>query len=590
MLHWSKSTSRVSQASSYLSHLPLQLSTLESFGLIRLASIEPDLEYLFRHALVQDAAYDSLLRQDRRKLHLIVARIIERTYPERCAELAASLAYHYDAAGDQPKALHYFTVAADRAFERYAHPEAEGHYRAAIERISEPRERARLVEALGQTVALQSRTEEATIILRQALALAMALGDLDHAASIYAFLSWIQWQGGQPAIAVEMCEEGLAALRNAPDSAGLAALLQETSRVYILTGRLDDAHDLSARALHMAEIFDEVKVQVQALNTLGVAHANHGEMQSAIYLLERACTLSDEHHLLDAGSRAHNNLGWILGDVLARFEEAKQHFQRGVEIAHKQGFAIGEMFNMSNVLNQSLFLGELEHVRRSMPVLMEVLRRVPDASQGSHLRQLVESKLAYYTGDLQAARAGLEPLFRAAVDTGDMQFVGDAGVWLAEVLIEPGAWAEARQCVNEILAFPHYDAFVILPMCLGSTADAHLGNLAEARAALDSARTRIEAMPDVWAAPWLVLSEARLAAVEQQWPQALTAYEFTSRAFAERDMRWYAARVQYEHAEVLLTTGDHPAALDLLNTARAAFTMMGAVGFVTLIDNRLATM
>ena len=46
-----------------------QLETLTAKGLVRLATLSPELEYLFRHALVQDAAYGSLLKQERRDLH-----------------------------------------------------------------------------------------------------------------------------------------------------------------------------------------------------------------------------------------------------------------------------------------------------------------------------------------------------------------------------------------------------------------------------------------------------------------------------------------------------------------------------------------
>ena len=59
----------------------LQLDTLESKGLIRLAAIDPELEYLFRHALVQDAAYESLLKQERRALHRQVGEALEQLYP-----------------------------------------------------------------------------------------------------------------------------------------------------------------------------------------------------------------------------------------------------------------------------------------------------------------------------------------------------------------------------------------------------------------------------------------------------------------------------------------------------------------------------
>ena len=58
-----------------------QIETLEAKGLIRVASHRPELEYLFRHWLVQDAAYGSLLKQERRDLHRQVGEALETLYP-----------------------------------------------------------------------------------------------------------------------------------------------------------------------------------------------------------------------------------------------------------------------------------------------------------------------------------------------------------------------------------------------------------------------------------------------------------------------------------------------------------------------------
>ena len=52
-----------------------QLDQLESAGLVRLVHVQPELEYLFRHNLVQDAAYSSLLRQDRKRLHMLIGTL-----------------------------------------------------------------------------------------------------------------------------------------------------------------------------------------------------------------------------------------------------------------------------------------------------------------------------------------------------------------------------------------------------------------------------------------------------------------------------------------------------------------------------------
>src|SRR5262245_49301243 len=92
-----------------------QLNTLESSGLIQLLRAQPELEYLFRHALSQEAAYSSLLKQDRKRLHLAVGDALERLYPGQCDELAATLAYHFEKAEICEKAVHYFSLAGARA-------------------------------------------------------------------------------------------------------------------------------------------------------------------------------------------------------------------------------------------------------------------------------------------------------------------------------------------------------------------------------------------------------------------------------------------------------------------------------------------
>src|SRR5262249_14502213 len=97
-----------------------QLGMLESSGLIRLAQSQPDLQYLFRHALVQDAAYQSLVRDDRRAQHHCVGDVLEIMYPDRLDELAPVLALHFDEAGEDGRALTYYLRAGDIGLRRYA--------------------------------------------------------------------------------------------------------------------------------------------------------------------------------------------------------------------------------------------------------------------------------------------------------------------------------------------------------------------------------------------------------------------------------------------------------------------------------------
>jgi tetratricopeptide (TPR) repeat protein len=109
-----------------------ELGTLEASGLIQVATFDPELEYLFRHALVQDAAYSSLLKQDRRALHSLAADALLALYPDRKRELAAIVAMHLELAGDDVRAAEYLVIAGEHALERFANREAIGFFDRAL--------------------------------------------------------------------------------------------------------------------------------------------------------------------------------------------------------------------------------------------------------------------------------------------------------------------------------------------------------------------------------------------------------------------------------------------------------------------------
>lgn len=131
-----------------------QLNSLESSGLIRLAIVQPELEYLFRHALVQDAAYGSLLKNDRKRLHQNAGEALEQLYPERLDELASTLALHFAKAEQRGKAIHYFRRAGDQARASYANSEAIQFYQAALTHIE--------ADSLQQDFALRTQLLEET--------------------------------------------------------------------------------------------------------------------------------------------------------------------------------------------------------------------------------------------------------------------------------------------------------------------------------------------------------------------------------------------------------------------------------------------
>src|SRR5262249_23776582 len=94
--------------------------------------VAPEASYVFKHALVQDAAYESLLKTRRRALHAEIAAALRARVPELEANEPELLAHHYSEAGLAELAVEYWEKAGNRALERSANAEAIGHYRAAL--------------------------------------------------------------------------------------------------------------------------------------------------------------------------------------------------------------------------------------------------------------------------------------------------------------------------------------------------------------------------------------------------------------------------------------------------------------------------
>jgi tetratricopeptide (TPR) repeat protein len=129
------------------------LGTLEASGLIEIAALQPELEYLFRHALVQEAAYASLLKQDRRALHLAAAETILALHPDRERALAAVVAMHLEQAGQADRAASYYEVAGEHALERYANREARGFFRRAVALAGDSQADLRIRASVGSAKA-----------------------------------------------------------------------------------------------------------------------------------------------------------------------------------------------------------------------------------------------------------------------------------------------------------------------------------------------------------------------------------------------------------------------------------------------------
>jgi predicted ATPase len=98
--------------------------------------LPPQATYVFKHALIRDAAYQSLLRSMRRQYHQRIAQVVEARFPEVCAMQPELLAQHYTEAGVLVPAIAYWQRAGQRAVERSANTEAISHLTQGLELLT----------------------------------------------------------------------------------------------------------------------------------------------------------------------------------------------------------------------------------------------------------------------------------------------------------------------------------------------------------------------------------------------------------------------------------------------------------------------
>jgi predicted ATPase len=166
--------------------LQAALEALAGEELIYARGLPPEATYLFKHALVQDAAYESLLKSRRRELHRAVAQALTEQFAAVVEMQPEVLAQHWTAAGEADRAVAAWQQAGDRARERSAYVEAADHYVKAIQILSklpDGPERARrelpLDLALGYVLVLTKGygASEVALAFTRARALAEQVGD-----------------------------------------------------------------------------------------------------------------------------------------------------------------------------------------------------------------------------------------------------------------------------------------------------------------------------------------------------------------------------------------------------------------------------
>jgi tetratricopeptide (TPR) repeat protein len=299
------------------------LARLVGAELIYCRGTPPDAEYTFKHALVQDAAYGTLLRSRRQQLHAHVAGVLEAGFPETAAAQPALLAHHCEEAGLTEKAIDYWLAAGRQAWTRSMLAEAVAVLRRGLA----------LLPRLADNDWRREREFDLQIALAQALIMSRGWG-LREISEAYARA------------------RELASTVNR--SRGLLSALWGQFIDHWARADLKLAQQLAAELLELGDTAGDVVMQVMGWEARGLAAFSLGEFSSGRTCFEKGLALYDPANRLhysellayDARVQLRGNFSWLLaclGDLDQALSQSDAALREARQLSHPftLAFALG---------------------------------------------------------------------------------------------------------------------------------------------------------------------------------------------------------------------------------------------------------
>ena len=321
------------QAVSSLDEARLQqaLARLVEAELLYQQGLPPQAMYLFKHALIQDVAYQSLLKRTRQQYHQQIAHVLETQLPETAETQPELLAHHYTEAGLTDEAITYWQRAGARALEHSAHVETISH--------------------LSRGLALLKILPETPARLQQELSLYITLGPALIATR------------GQAAPEVEHTYVRARELcRQVGDTPQLFPALWGLSRFYLVRPDLKTAREIGEQLLCLAQCAEDPALRLETHRTLGTTFLELGAFAPARVHLEEGIALYDRQQY-----RAHTFLYardpgvvclsyaaqvmWLLGYP----DQARQRLDDALRLAEQ----LSHPFSVASVLFYAAILHQL---------------------------------------------------------------------------------------------------------------------------------------------------------------------------------------------------------------------------------------
>jgi class 3 adenylate cyclase/tetratricopeptide (TPR) repeat protein len=434
------------------------LRELKAIELVYEKSRFPELAYMFKHALTQEVAYNSLLVQRRRELHRLIAGAIEEIYSDRLPEYFEVLGYHFFRAEDWMRAVDYLGKAAEKARRAFANREAlalldqaleaAGHLDDAVAIMMAMHEaRSDLWLALGHFDRAQAENASRLDLARRA-------GDRTQEASTLTALGFASLWAHEFDRAIEESRAAIAIAQPRADQRALARAHLNLMLVHSVRGHLAEGKSELERAMALAPVAGDHVAETMVLTFAGLHKNWEGEYDEAIRFQAEAIRRARDHRLVIPMLQGL----WMHGMTLigkGAYDEAMVTLEEGLALSEK----VGEEINLHRLLNTLGWLwaevGDPERATHFNRRGAERARKVgfPETIANAELNL---ADLALAAGDLAAASDLLDGILRLVRDPAVSEWMK----WrysthlfasLADLALARGDTAKAREWTDQCL-------------------------------------------------------------------------------------------------------------------------------------------
>jgi class 3 adenylate cyclase/tetratricopeptide (TPR) repeat protein len=345
------------------------LETLRLLDLV-VPDREDDQSYLFKHAITQEVAYESLPYALRGTLHGDVGRFIERSEPGEIERNLDLLAHHFWHSDDEEKKRAYMLRAAEAARAAYANSAAIDYYER-LASILPDEERVDVLLELGRVLELLGEWERAERVQLEGLELAETVGNARSRAWCITELAEVARRQGRYEEAAERLSHARDAFESVGDDAGVGQVLHFAGTLAAQRGDYAEARSSYESSLRIRERLEDVKGTASVLSNLGIVAEYSGDYGLALSLNERALALRESMADRWAIGVSLTNLGMI-AVLEERFAEARERFEEAMRLNREVGDTWMIALTDNNLGNANRGLGDwaaaCSHYRASLRV------------------------------------------------------------------------------------------------------------------------------------------------------------------------------------------------------------------------------